>query len=281
MPPKEAEIATGSSSLGPCQLTARSLLPRSLSRSHMELKSCRALSPAAPTWDSRVAELSRGHQHRQQHSKSSAHLACSPSQEDATLSRQGKGQRCSTLPNPGSQQATSFCAPRAGVRLCQRSCSSHMALRARQARMGTRLSLCPRGAAVLPAPASGSCRGEHKGPGHRAGVSSQQDRTAALLATAEETTSEPCKGRNKRSPQCPSPATGSSPSRRPAHASRMGEMLLWPRVAAGEQGSEPALPWLAPIAALAKGTFPSPLLLQPPAASRSPAAQAARRQGLS
>lgn len=163
--PGEAEITVGSPRLSPCQLTAGSLLPSSPSHSHVELKSCQALSPAAPTWDSRTHGRAEATNASSSSSIPGAAIA-SPTapREDATLSRQGKGQGRSTLSNPSSQRATGFCAPWAGVRLCRRSCGSHVALRARQARMGTGPWPLSGGAAVLPAPA----------PGHHAEMSGWQ-----------------------------------------------------------------------------------------------------------
>lgn len=84
------------------------------------------------------------------------------------LSRQGKGQRCSMLPNPSSHKPPASVHHGPGVRLYQRSCGSDVALRARQARIGTQLSPCSRGAAVCPAcpcPGLGQLPGGAQRPG--------------------------------------------------------------------------------------------------------------------
>lgn len=221
----------GSPRLSPCQLSAGSLLPSSPSHSHVELKSCQALSPAAPTWDS----CTHGRAEATNASSSSIPGAAiaSPTapREDAKLSRQGKGQGCSTLSNPSSQRATGFCAPWAGVRLCRRSCGSHMALRTRQARMGTGpLPLSWR--CCCPACACPGASRSNERLAARAGPQS-----SSLLQRGQPVSS--AMG-GKRSPPSPSPATGTSP--RLVHTSPGAELLFSPRVTAGEWGLSGCLP---------------------------------------
>lgn len=164
--PEETEITIGSSSLS--QLTVRSLLLSFPSHSHT------SSSPADTEPSCSHMGLTRGRAEPRpltqaaaaSQEQCSARLQHLPGGRNAVQA--GEGTALLHVAKSQLPQATSFCAPWTGVRLYQRSWGSHVALRARQTRIGTQLSPCPRGAAVCPAclcPGLGQLPGGAQRPG--------------------------------------------------------------------------------------------------------------------